>query len=551
MYSTRVSVDEIYYSCLGLLSYQIILAAFQFIMRWKNLGFYEQLKYDFGWKYKAYFVFIIGFLVTVVTVPFCAEAYVSNPTNTDGRDTLTSMTSTAKVCLGARGVLWVSELPLLSYSPGYVTHHILSLSSLAMVMLNNLPRRPLYLIYAGLITEIFSDATALLRFHGLSYGNSRLYTMIAYANALSLVAFRILPAVAVTIPSLIPANFPKEQAYIASITFYCAWLMRNSFIQLRNTGLVNVVWARPAHLLLGGKVRISLYRLLLGLSMAITQISVAIFYCLTVARPLTKYESRYLAINGVGTVLVGLTGAKLTNSLMTLSQETRPVTFSAHRLEEIKCIRAQKSEAHDSSLSTINSVRTFRARSLELLGDSCSLNGISIQGGLLFAALWLIFCPTALSAEKNLLLSSAALSLPLGESLGRIGCFFAGCCGSRRDKDGKPMYLAVQLLASTINMVAFLGLATAVATTTLRSNVAGTVAVVANAAIRLNLDPLRDDAAISRWSKTSLFAASQLLLGCFLMVVASPVAWNSNSALCTAIMTMIALLICARALRDT
>ncbi|OHE99678.1 hypothetical protein CORC01_05036 [Colletotrichum orchidophilum] len=192
-----------------------------------------------------YFVFPLGFLVTLVTTPICIAAYndTSSATDTFGLDR--PFTANGKICLASRAALWTSELPLLSYSPEYVAHHVLSLSSLGLFLIGRGPRRPLYVIYAGLVTELFFDTAALMRFHGRAVTNSPMLRKVVVANVVSMVLLRLLPIMVHS------AAMPQTRAdYLGGIASYCIHICRLSFVQLRCLGCTNAKAGRQSNLAL-------------------------------------------------------------------------------------------------------------------------------------------------------------------------------------------------------------------------------------------------------------------------------------------------------------
>lgn len=474
---------------------------------------YGQLKQDQGSRFPAYFVFIVGIVWTTMSAPICLGAFVFTPADTDQTGVHSRMSTMEKICLSSRGALWVSELPRLSYSSEYLVHHILSLSSLAIILFNSLPRRPLYLIYAGLITELLSDTVALLKFRGKNHQNSRLYAQITIINALSLLIVRALPAITVTISVLMPVIRISELNYIASVVFYCVWLIRLAFKQLSMQGAVQLVLVRPGYIRIGQRTRITLYRLMLSLSIVAAQVVTAAVYCSRHDVLLLGTETHDLIIAGLGTVITGLFGAKAINSLM-LSIDCSP-SKTLH-----SCSLSQGSSPNSDSVCT-SLARTFDPDSCAIsfcrmfgvpLLDTISLNGISIQGGILFSALWVsqihYIAPTV---ARDMLLASMTLGLLLGEAIGRIGCYFGGCCGARLDQNVEKIP-SVQILASVLNMIAFLGLVTALNCGLMSLPEIGCTAIAVNAAIRLVVNRLRNDAMDTAVGSTTIFAGLQLSL---------------------------------------
>ncbi|KAK1985313.1 hypothetical protein LZ30DRAFT_584462 [Colletotrichum cereale] len=220
----------------GLVAYQLLNRCLHKAVKRFNPDFYAELELDRHRKLAPYFVFPLGILLTLFTTPICLAAYGETPSATDAFGTDRPFTTNGRICLGSRAVLWVSEVPLLSYSSEYVAHHLLSLGSLALVLVGKSPRRPIYLIYAGLVTELFSDAVALLRFHGRGATNSPTFRRAMVANVISMVSLRIIPAIAYA------ATLPETRAYYAGgIAFYCLYLARLTFLQLRTLGYHSMI----------------------------------------------------------------------------------------------------------------------------------------------------------------------------------------------------------------------------------------------------------------------------------------------------------------------
>ncbi|WYZ36035.1 hypothetical protein EsH8_X_000682 [Colletotrichum jinshuiense] len=217
----------------GLAVYQLLNRVLHKLARRLDPAFYATLELDKSRKLAPYFVFPVGLLVTLVTAPICLSAYNETPPATDVFAAQRPFTTSGKICLASRGVLWISELPLLSYSPEYFAHHVLALASLLVTLVQSAPRRPFYLIYAGLATEIFSDTIALLRHHGRNAGNSSVFRRAMVANVVTMVVLRIVPIAAFA------ATMPRPSPdFIAGVTMYCVYLARLTYIQLRTLGFI-------------------------------------------------------------------------------------------------------------------------------------------------------------------------------------------------------------------------------------------------------------------------------------------------------------------------
>ncbi|KAI8245593.1 hypothetical protein K4K55_001261 [Colletotrichum sp. SAR 10_96] len=223
-----MSPSDLTHILMGLAGYQLANRLLHYVVKRYNPSFYATLEKDRSSKLAPYFVFPLGILFTLVSTPICLYAYGNTPRESDVFGVQRPFTTRGKVCLASRGILWVSELPLLAFSPEYVTHHVLSLASLLLVLVRNMPRLPIYLIYAGLITELFSDTVALLRLHGRHAGSSVAFRAAMLANVVGMILLRILPIVVFT------AGMQKTSLdYVGGIMMYCAYLLRLSFLQLK------------------------------------------------------------------------------------------------------------------------------------------------------------------------------------------------------------------------------------------------------------------------------------------------------------------------------
>ncbi|KAF4815853.1 hypothetical protein CGCTS75_v012830 [Colletotrichum tropicale] len=228
-----MSPSNLTYILMGLAGYQLLNRLLHYVVKRYNPSFYATLEKDRSSKLAPYFVFPLGILFTLVCTPICLYAYGNTPRKSDIFGVQRPFTTAGKVCLASRGILWVSELPLLAYSPEYVTHHVLSLASLLLVLVRNMPRRPIYLIYAGLITELFSDTAAVLRLHGRHASSSLTFRRAMLANVVGMVSLRMLPIVVFT------AGMQKTTLdYVGGIAMYCAYLLRLSFLQLKILGFI-------------------------------------------------------------------------------------------------------------------------------------------------------------------------------------------------------------------------------------------------------------------------------------------------------------------------
>lgn len=458
-------------------------------MRYAYRDFYGPLLKQLGTrKALGLLVFPLGVVLTLISTPFCGRAFLSSRASKDGYAT-GPLTLDSKICLGTRAVVWTAELPLLSDSHFYVVHHILSLSSTLVALFEGANLRPVYLIYSGLITEVFSSSRAFIRGSGLHHTHPKLFARITIGNAVSILLLRTLPAIYVLNNQLFRSALATNlgMALCVTLAFYGCVVTHIAYQLLAGQGYVSFQSARPAHfaLKIGKPVRrVSVYSVLLGTAMASAELSSATLYELASSGTLSQKELSSLASIGLGTVISGLLGARVMNWV--LSVPTRP------------SMEQEEMTALSSPVSPGVSRRFFPG-----------FKGLSIQGAILFSTIWLTLCPIlGFKVNYRLLFGAVGLSLPIGEAVGRIGCYFAGCCGPAR----REQYPGIQLLAAVLNMAAFsYGIMYLANHGTSKIGEAGLAAVQANAAVRLVLNPLRSDAANMPFNPASAFAVAQII----------------------------------------
>lgn len=459
----------------GLAVYQVLQLLLQRLMQHFSPTFYARLQGDSTRRLRPYLVFPIGILLTCFTTPICIQAFRQVDMETDDFHTNRPFTNTEKLCLGTRGVLWISELPLLSYSASYVLHHVFSLASLFFFVVNDVPRRLFYLIYASLVTELFSDTVAILRLHGLRPDNSRLQYGFTLLNALSLVLIRVVPALGYALYTFMPADRLDQWGYILAVLLQCCFLLYIAWKQLSSLSLVELKLHRPgAHIRVLGRYDVTLYSLFLGFAMAAAQFLTAVLFSSFREVPTTDAEIRSMAVTGLEMAMAGLFGAS--NGRLLLGP-------------------GQSSYGHKTDQKTSSS-KWF-------------------QAGVVSALLWLFLSTRlepSLDQDKRLMFAAVGMSIPIGEGIGRIGCYFAGCCGSARPGSSqRGRYGEVQLLASVMNLVAYLALVSTLARDVLTLSETGLLAVAINAMVRLVVEPLRGDLnGETKLSSTRIVALCQL-----------------------------------------
>ncbi|KAF1979020.1 hypothetical protein BU23DRAFT_549706 [Bimuria novae-zelandiae CBS 107.79] len=124
------------------------------------------------------------------------------------------------------------------------------------------------------------------------------------------------------------------------------------------------------------------------------------------------------------------------------------------------------------------------------------------------------------SAQKRALLCSAGLVLPLGEAIGRVGCFYGGCCdgrASRKRGEEKDGFIgcngSIPLLSASINLTLYVVVVTLLMCGVLSIEEAALLAVAFNGFVRVFANHFRKDLTRLRGlrgvSPTTLFASFQ------------------------------------------
>ncbi|OAA38785.1 Carboxylesterase, type B [Cordyceps fumosorosea ARSEF 2679] len=468
----------------GMFSYYVCIYALHRLMKHAFRDFYQPLLRQNGVRRALRLpVFIMGILATLTTAPVCGRAFLSEGSPAG------PLTPDSHICIGTRLVLWTAELPLLGSTRFYLVHHLLSLAGVCVVLANKLDVAPINLILAGLVTELFSSTRAFLREAGLDRSRPGLLARVTGCNALSVLALRGLPAAYLLLQGrmLRPALRSRiGLAYLCAVALYAAFAGYMAYGLLAGLGRVSFWPARPASFVVrvGRKERnVSVYSVFLGMAIAAVEVSAAALYELTIGESLAPGQLSSLAAVGLGSVVSGLVGAKAMNTALSVRGMS---------------MKEEEETAAPSSPCSPVSSRLFPG-----------YKGLSIQGAILFSAMWLHIYPlVGFNVNQRLLFSAVGMSLPLGEAVGRVGCYFAGCCGSTRGRK----YPAIQLLAAVLNLgFFFFGLMELGRRGVSAVGELGLAAVVANGAVRLVLNPLRSDTGETMLSPASVFAWVQVL----------------------------------------
>lgn len=177
-----------HYVLLGLTTYYVVEGMLKLSCRRFRPELYQKVKNN-GTSLP-FFGFAMGWLITLISSPVCLYAFAKGEVETPLAPSLAG-----QICIASRSILWVSELNRLEYMSIFIKHHIGSLAHLTSHMYYNVPLTSIYLIYASLITELFSTTASILALLGFKPTNSLFTRRIQQANTIAVPLLRIPPVV--------------------------------------------------------------------------------------------------------------------------------------------------------------------------------------------------------------------------------------------------------------------------------------------------------------------------------------------------------------------
>ncbi|KAH7320770.1 hypothetical protein B0I35DRAFT_427716 [Stachybotrys elegans] len=250
--------------------------------------------------------------------------------------------------------------------------------------------------------------------------------------------------------------------------------------------------------------------------MASAQISTLLIYGTVRNVPLNDAEIQSMAITALGAVVAGLLGARSLHFLFDLNPSERLQDRNA--ATSVDCglshdqnttLETTKPETADTSVTRMTTVFN---------NYNCTRSGISIQAAVLSIIIFMLFTDTLEpSLSKPDLIAAMSLSLTLGEGIGRVGCFSAGCCGSRTD-NGREFCRGLQIMASLMNFAIFALISNLFYNSSLGLQESGALALMLNAMVRLLTDPVRESGESEQIPSTTAFAFGQMILSFGLLV---------------------------------
>ncbi|ETI23054.1 hypothetical protein G647_04850 [Cladophialophora carrionii CBS 160.54] len=429
--------------------------------------FYTQLQKD--QKDVRYFSFILGIAITFISTPACTVAFLQATDHNDVRGKPLLSSAAAQVCVASRTVLWTSELNRLDYASGYVYHHVLSLLDLAYQLHARMPMRPHFALYASLATELLSNLGCVLAIMGLKAVNSSLAYRVQASNTALLLFLRIPPIIysAMLIPS-IPGQSWEFWLNIARVAIYAKFSVGMFLSEAKRLRMIELEMRKPAHAIICQRYKLYLYGVAVCAAVLAVVTSTLALYANAFPNAWKALSSMDIAATVLFTICCALFGARL------------PAILSEYRSSGL--LRFQ------------------------ILSEA----GYWLQTGVVGAVFGVLLSGATFRVDARVLIATLLISLPLGESIGRVGCQFGGCCGGVSHHQW--MHVPTQLFSSTLNLAAFAGSMLLFHSERMSLYSVATLSVSLNALIRLLVQPLRRDSNGRLINCMSLFAVGQL--GC-------------------------------------
>lgn len=378
----------------GLTAWALLKLAAEFIVQRMNPQFFEDLKMDVRRRYDLYFGTWLGIIFKAVSITACTASLFTVSADTDIAGLVRPLNTAEQWCWGCRAVLYIQELPHISSIPELVIHHLLSVGAMISILAFNIPRRQMYVAWAGLWSEFVNSARRLFKMHGKL--SQRLSWWLGSANFLLLVAFRVTGCFFAVVWTLQSGTRGMSLIIdIGSWTIYFVYMLQVSVWEAYRTKLVVVdLRGRPAKITIAEKWNISLYGIVMGLAFVCTKLSALLMYEVYV-QPLTSVgELQSIAWATLQAVLAGMVGGYITVPM-------GPRSF---------VLSGKEKTSHQVKQS-------------------------SMVGGFLSAAAMLAVSPTiASSIDKRALLACMVLSWPLLDAIGYIGYYLEGVGSGARQQ---------------------------------------------------------------------------------------------------------------------
>ncbi|KAK4190991.1 hypothetical protein QBC35DRAFT_376810, partial [Podospora australis] len=285
--------------------------------------FVEDLKVDIRKKYNFYFATWMGNLFKAVGLVSCTAALFTTSAETDIAGLMRPLNVAEQWCWGCRALLYIQELPEMSAFPELVIHHLLSLVAMMSILYYNLPRRQMYLIWAGLLNEFIGNARRILKLHDAM--TPRRAWWMALFNCLLLCVFRIGPAF-VALFWAVRGGMRGVSLFIniGSISVYIIYMCQMVRWELARFKIITLDLTRPAHVVIVEKWRINLLGIFMGGGLLATNLSALMLYEFGSDRVNSESELQSIMWVMLQGAVVSLLGAYLTSPFLKFSKGMGP-----------------------------------------------------------------------------------------------------------------------------------------------------------------------------------------------------------------------------------
>ncbi|KAM7192927.1 hypothetical protein V8F33_008115 [Rhypophila sp. PSN 637] len=225
----------------------LLKVSLEFIIQKVNPEFFDHLKTDVRRGYELYFGTWLGTIFKVVSITACTASLFTVPAETD-----------------IAGL----ELPHITSIPELIIHHILSIGAMISVLAFNIPRRQMYVAWAGLWSEFVSNARRLLKMHGNL--SQRLSWWLGTTNVLLIVAFRVTGCFVAIVWTLQGGTLGTPLVIdIGCWAIYLVYMLQVSFWEVKRLKLVSVDLKQPAKITIAERFNISFYGIIMGLALGL------------------------------------------------------------------------------------------------------------------------------------------------------------------------------------------------------------------------------------------------------------------------------------------
>jgi len=360
---------------------RLILEAF---VKAVNPEFFEDLKLDIRKKYDLYFGMCLGTMVKVVAMTSCTLSVFTTSADADIIGFSRPLNTAEQWCWGTRAIIYIQELPHVASIPELIIHHLLGVAGMIAIMVFNIPRRQLYLMWGTLVSEFVGNSRLFLKFHGKL--TPRMFWWFSLAMVVTIVGFRVTGCL-VALTWVLRGGTSGVALFVnvGAITIYLCYMFMMTWRELDRAKIVAIDKSHSTQLIIADKWRVNLYGLVIGLAFMWTELSALLIYEADGERLKTQAELHDLAWAALQAVMAGLLGAYVATPMARLASPKR--------------------------------------------GPRKKRGGprLWLQGGCLSAAAILSFSPTiADSIDKMAFLACMGVSFPLLSAMRYLGCHYTG-----------------------------------------------------------------------------------------------------------------------------